>query len=931
MRLNFPRLSVLACMGVLLLSSVLQLRAQDSQNEFKFVQESGGIKEYNLTKNGLQVLLMEDHSAPVLTFMVTYKVGSRNEVIGNTGSTHLLEHLMFKGTPSFNKAKGTQISSTLQNVGAIMNASTWLDRTNYYEMIPSEHLELAVQIESDRMRNLLLDEKDRASEMTVVRNEFEIGENDPEEALDKNIWATAYQAHPYHHSTIGWRSDIENVPITKLREFYDTFYWPNNAVVTVIGDFESKNALNLIYKYYGAIPKSPKPIPTVYTEEPKQEGPRRVIVKRNGQNGIVGIAHKNCKSLNKDYYSFAILDRVLSSGKNSRLYKALVDKAIATSVDISLIPFQDENLFITYATLTPTSKHEDVEKIILDEYKKLQDEGITDVELNAAKAQIRAAQAFRLDGSYSIASQINTAIAAGDWKFFTTYLDEINKVTAADVQEVAKKYLVEDQMTVGYFIPKKDDDDKKMGYLKNHDPNHPRAYREAHFLVDGQILNDTDVPLSLETALGSKTQLAKNVIDQKVSGVRVVSMKTGVKDVVTIRGSLMGGDSFSPSSNSAVADMTAAMLDQGTTKRDKFAIAAVLEKLGATLSIYSGNETVNFSARCLKTDVGTVINILAEELRYPLFDEKSFESVKKRRMALYKDNLENTDVRAAEAFSEKVYPPGHPNYSIPTEQLLKDLEKMTLADVKDYYNKMYGPASMILVAVGDVDSKELQNQVKTNFSGWTGGVQYTVPKKAEAKMADKTPFVVPIKDKTSVSLIIGTGIGLKQDDKDYLPLNVGNYILGGNFSARLMSTVRDNEGLTYGIYSTFTGQTYADGAWLTRAYFNPDLCKRGLESTQNQISMWLDKGVSEDELKAKKTTITGVYKVALSTTGGVAAQLLSLAQRNIKMDYLDEYPDKINALTLNEVNAAIKKYIKPENLYIVVAGSVDQNLEKMKP
>lgn len=922
-------LTLIAIFGILFSSFILQ--AQDYQNEFIFIQESGGIKEYKLTKNDLQVLLMEDHSAPVLTFMVTYKVGSRNEVIGNTGSTHLLEHLMFKGTPTFNKAKGTQISATLQNVGAVMNASTWLDRTNYFEMIPSEHLELAVKIESDRMRNLLLDEKDRASEMTVVRNEFEIGENDPEEALDKNIWATAYQAHPYHHSTIGWRSDIENVPITKLREFYDTFYWPNNATVTVIGDFDSKSALNLIYKYYGGISKSPNPIPKVYTEEPKQEGPRRVIVKRSGQNGVVGVAHKNCKALDKDYYSFALLNRILSSGKNSRFYKALVEKAVASSVDISLVPFQDENLFITYATLTPSSKHEDVEKIILGEYKKIQDEGVTEVELNAAKAQIRAQEAFNRDGSFSIANQINTAIAAGDWKFFTTYLDEINQVTTSDVQAVAKRYFVEDQMTVGYFIPKKDDGEKKMGSVEFKSPNHPRSYRDPHFLFDGQIPNDDASVLLTGSATGSATQLAKNVVDKKVAGIRVITMKTGAKDVVTIRGSLMGGNYFSPAANKAVADMTVAMLDQGTTKRDKFAISAALEKIGASISFSTGNETINFSGRCLRSDVGTVINILAEELRYPLFDEKSFENVKKRRMTRYKDNLENTDVRAAETFSQIVYPADHSNYYVSTEQLIKDIEKTTIADVKEYYKKTYGPASMIFVAVGDVDSREIQNQIQTNFTGWNGGVQFKTPKKVQAKPGVKEPVVIPIKDKTSVTLFVGTGIGLQQDEKDYLPLNVGSYILGGNFSARLMSTVRDNEGLTYGIGSVITGQTYADGAWYVRAYFNPDLCKRGLESTQKQISLWLDKGVSEEELKAKKTTITGVYKVALSTTGGMAGQLLSIAQRNLKMDFLDQYPDKINALTLDEVNGSIKKYIKPENLHIIVAGSVDGNLEKMKP
>jgi zinc protease len=292
---------------LIIVSLTQTILAQNIPDSYKKIKELGGIEEYLLESNGLNVLLLEDHSAPVLTFMVTYKVGSRNEVIGTTGATHILEHLMFKGTPTFNKRKGTQIAATLQNMGALMNATTWLDRTNYYENIPSDKLELAVHIESDRMRNSLLREEDRNSEMTVVRNEFEQGENNPIELLDKELWANSYLAHPYHHSTIGWRSDIENVPIEKLREFYNTFYWPNNATVTVIGDFEKSNTLVLIKKYFGAISSSPHEIPKVYTEEPEQYGPRRVIVRKAGQLGVVGIAYKSPPGLHGDTYSFQVL------------------------------------------------------------------------------------------------------------------------------------------------------------------------------------------------------------------------------------------------------------------------------------------------------------------------------------------------------------------------------------------------------------------------------------------------------------------------------------------------------------------------------------------------------------------------------------------------------------------------------------------------
>ena len=231
---------------------------------FKKIKKSNEISEYRHTKNDLSVLLSENHNSPVITFMITYHVGSRNEAIGYTGATHLLEHLMFKGSKKFNKEKNNAIWDVLQNIGAVLNATTWFDRTNYFELVPAEHIEKAVEIEADRMRNAFIKNEDKQSEMTVVRNEFERGENDSWEALDKNIWATAYQAHPYHHSTIGWRTDIENVSIEKLKDFYDTYYWPNNATVTVIGDFQSEKIYDGVDTYAGLLCKHQLPLKTTF-------------------------------------------------------------------------------------------------------------------------------------------------------------------------------------------------------------------------------------------------------------------------------------------------------------------------------------------------------------------------------------------------------------------------------------------------------------------------------------------------------------------------------------------------------------------------------------------------------------------------------------------------------------------------------------------
>ena len=420
---------------------------------FTYVKTAGGIAEYTLDANGLQVLVLPDHSAPVATFMVTYRVGSRNEGLGVTGATHLLEHLMFKGTPAHNRAAGNSIDQLLERVGAQYNATTWLDRTNYFANLGKEHLDAYVAIESDRMRNLWLHEDDRRPEMTVVRNEFEIGENNPIHALEKEIYAAAYTAHPYHHSTIGWRSDIENVPIEKLREFYDTYYWPDNATVTLIGDIEPAAALALVKKYYGAIPHSPRPIPPMYTVEPAQSGPRRVTVQRAGQLGVVAIAYKTPAARNADTPALNVLGSILTSGKNSRLYRALTDKNLTTNVSCDVGFFHDPSLSILYASLAPDAKHAEAEQITLDEIARLKKVGVTTTEVSSAINQMLASSAYARDGAFAIASNLNEYIAAGDWTLYTTLDDAIKKVTPEDVKRVANTYFVADQSTTGWFIP----------------------------------------------------------------------------------------------------------------------------------------------------------------------------------------------------------------------------------------------------------------------------------------------------------------------------------------------------------------------------------------------------------------------------------------------------------------------------------------------
>ena len=420
---------------------------------FTYVRSLGGIDEYRLNANGLTVLLVHDGSAPVVTFNVTYLVGSRNEVTGTTGATHLLEHLMFKGSEHYNDADGNSLKQYLEGVGGNYNATTSLDRTNYYATTGRDALEGYVRVEADRMRNLLLRESDRQSEMTVVRNEFERGKNDPDNVLVEEVRAAAYQALPYHHPTIGWRSDIEHVPIEKLRAFYDAFYWPNNATITVAGDFDTVRLLGWIKQYYGVFTASPHAIPPMYTEEPEQSGERRVVVKRPGELGTVVIAHKVPVGRDPDQAPLAVLDAILSDGKSARLYRELVDKGLALAAGSGVNMSHDLSLHMMYATLAPDAKQEEVEKALWSSLRMIQEKGVNAEELARVKNQVQAQQAYKRDGTAGVVSEINEFIAMGDWTLYVRFPQMVQQVNAADVQRVARQYFSEDTSTTGWFVP----------------------------------------------------------------------------------------------------------------------------------------------------------------------------------------------------------------------------------------------------------------------------------------------------------------------------------------------------------------------------------------------------------------------------------------------------------------------------------------------
>ncbi len=419
----------------------------------QFVKALGGISECTLKSNGLRILLAPDDSVPVAGCMVTYHVGSRNEAVGYTGATHLLEHLLFKGTSKFKAGTPTSMDLLLESKGAKMNASTWLDRTDYHEIVPKGILPLAIEIEADRMRTAVFTIADKESEMPVVRNEFEKKENSPFGVLNKEIWATAFLAHPYHHPTLGWLSDVENITIERLQQFYNDFYWPNNATITIVGSFEVRNVLSLIKKFFGIYPRSPHVIPIPTTKEPPQQGQRRTTINRTGTNTI-GISFKIPPAAHEDVPALIVLSDILSGDKTSRLYKRFIDSAFATSVSAWCNQMLDESLFQIFVTLSPNMTHVKAEKILFAELDAIKELGITAQELSQVKIGARNGFASRRDGAYAFLDSMNEDIAAGDWTRFVTLPEAIKRVTAADIKRVVRKYFVQDQSIVGWFVAK---------------------------------------------------------------------------------------------------------------------------------------------------------------------------------------------------------------------------------------------------------------------------------------------------------------------------------------------------------------------------------------------------------------------------------------------------------------------------------------------
>ncbi|HEY9855383.1 MAG TPA: pitrilysin family protein, partial [Stenomitos sp.] len=717
-----------------------------------------------------------------------------------------------------------------------------------------------------------------------------------------------YRSHPYHHPVIGWRSDVEGVSTDRLRQFYNTYYHPNNAVAVLVGDFKTPEAVRLIEKYFGAIPAA-KHIPPMYTSEEPQEGQRRFTIRRRGETNLVQSAWHIPNVNHKDIAALKVMETLLDSGKTSRLERALVEKELATEAWASCGIQRDPSLFWVGLTVRPGVTHEAAEKAAMAEIERLKTEPVSGVELQKAKNQAEAGYIYATDGTSGLAMNLGEYEAmAGRWQRAFELLDQMKRVTPQDVMRVAKTYLNQDQQTVGWYVSTPD------GPVKSapHNAGSGKAVGSAAPVKPLGYFDFEKRPVPQQKLTMPKRKVLSN-------GMTVLVLENKSNPTVSIDGFVRTGSLQDPKGKDGLASLTAALLDEGTLKRDKYAIAQDLETVGSSVGFSGGTESTGISGHSLSKNLDVTLGVLAEELMQPSFPESEVAKTKANWIAGIKQDEDQPDTQAERAFNHAIYPVGHPYYDLDPADQIKAIESLTAEDLQAFHAAHYGPNAVTLAIVGDVKAEAVFTKLETLFAQWPQvGVQPVVVPDVSAAKASKA--VVPMMDKTNVAIIYGNPTPIHRKDPQYYAAKLANYVLGGHpLSARLGVKLRDEMGLTYDVRSSLS-PTFGAGPWSTTVTVNPANVGKALGALQAQLKLFVTKGVTADELAKAKTAFIGSNAVGLATNAGMASSLSSIEFYGLGLDYWSRYPKLIQGVTLQQVNAAARQIIRPDVADLAIAG-----------
>ena|SRR3989338_5285550 len=913
MRMKLINISLIAfsLIAITMLSPFTAQAEIPMQNSpYKFITKLNGIKEYRL-KNGLKVLLKENHSIPLITFSVWYKVGSRNEHKGIYGIAHFLEHMMFKGTKKYKKG---EISSIIQSHGGIFNAFTSTDCTTYYETISPKYLHTVIEIEADRMKSSAIAESELNLERSVVLSELEGGLNNPITVLDQKLRFHAYDQSPYKHPTIGYEEDIKNTNSEIMKGFYRKYYNPQNSVVLLVGDFNENNALTLINKFFGSIKNEKDAFPTTLSEvniprDKPQLKEKRFTLNKAGTFKVIEIGYHIPDIKDKDIYPLNIIEEYLIKGKNSPLNKKLIETGLATEVIGGAEANTDPGLFYILASLTPKTTHKKVESIINEIINALIKDPPSEEEITAATNRIKADYLFNLDGTYAQVLNIGYFEAINDWKQSITWLDEISKVSRDDVSNALKKYFSRNNRTVGYFIP-------KLRKGEKYEPQPINITRTQHY-------KNTGITQLKNNDLGF--YFIKSKLEE---GSKLIHYKNIDQPVTYITGIIKGGYSLIPKEKEWYCEIIARTLEKGSKNYTKEDIENFLDKTGAHIDFACDEEMFKFSLASHNDNLKQTIDIFSDILMNPTFPANEINKEKQKLTAEILETKDNTAEIARRKLSQTIYPKDHPYYLNDFNEDIKLIKNIDIKSIYNIHEKIIKNNTLIISAVNNMPKTEFNSVIKSLSEKLT-------TKKQKVKPAVNIPDTLMrdtpksesyfVKDKAQSDVFLAHAGYIKRQDPDFYKVLVANYVLGGSsLASRLSKRVRDNAGLVYTVYSYYSA---SQGKGEFGIYFgsNNNNVDAAIKLIKDEMHKFVKEGITEEELKSAKASLTDSFVSRnLSNYKNIASTLSTIYYFNLGDNYINNYPQIINSLKVSDINAAIKKYFFPDKLNIVIAGEYSQ-------
>ena len=871
-----------------------------------------GITEYRLD-NGLRVLLFPEPSRPKVTVNLTVFVGSRHEGYGEAGMAHLLEHMVFKGTPTHPDVPGI-----LKERGAQFNGTTWLDRTNYFESLNAtdDNAEFAIELEADRLVNSNIKAEDLATEFSVVRNEFEAGENRPSRVLNQRMMAVAYEWHNYGKSTIGNRSDIERVPIDNLRAFYRKYYQPDNALLVVAGKYDEAKVLEAIRKTFGALPKPTRKLDATYTEEPAQDGERAVTLRRVGDVAIFGVMYHIPAGPHPDFPALEILADVLDAAPAGRLYKALVETKKAASVSSSAGGYHDPGMLEIEAEVRKDKSLGEVRAEVLSIVEGIKDADLSKEEVERAKTRRLKDHELGSTDPNRVAIELSEWTSQGDWRLYFLHRDQLEKVTVEQIKEAAAKYLRPSNRTVGEFIPTDKADRTPI-------PSTPEVAK----LVEGY--KGRDASKAGESFDTDPESIQKRVITpDPIGGVKVAVLpKKNRGETVNLTLMLHYGDAENLKGLTVAGSMLPQLMLRGTTSLSRQQIQDLLDKNRTRLMLTGSAGGLAVRLETQRKYLPEALDVLRQVLREPTLPADQLEIMKTERLAQLEALRSEPQVLASVRLQKILnpYPSDDVRYSPTIDESIERTKSVALDQVKTLYADYLGADHGELAVVGDFEPSEVLPIVAKALDGWHSKKPYArIEKPHRPVQGERVTIATP--DKANATYMGGLGLPMRDEDPDYPALLIGNYVLGGGgLSSRLADRLRQKDGLSYGSGSSFTADAEDESAMLmVYAIFNPTNAPKVEAGIREEFDRLLRDGVAPAELEKAQKGYLQQMKIGRTSDAGLSATLARYLHLGRTFQF-DAYRERnIQALTPDAVSAAVKKHLDPKNMTSIIAGDLKE-------